>query len=199
MWSEQTEAYVGSGACCTSQNRWTRLESNSSSWAQTHCIISAFLSALPCPRFTQHTLHFTHILWAKGEKRDKVNIPIKRNKQFHLWLTSYQFPGFLLQSFVRTLHFLCSWVSCKAILAHHCSGPSRVIHYSAMPTAPFQVFQLWQLVEEAHSQKFHPGCFLQCMFLLQISDFLLSMCPHAYSFPSKPHKRKTTLKSTSLY
>lgn len=104
-----------------------------------HYIINTFLGILLCPRFTQHTLNL-HSRTRNDEGKNRI-------RRSSLWKGSKlnfvcgsRFPGFLLQCFVRTLHFLCSWVSCKAILAHHCSGPSRVIHYSAMPTAPFLVF-----------------------------------------------------------
>lgn len=93
------------------------------SWAQCHVLD---LHSTPC------TLH-SHT----QSKRRKKQRGHHSFKTFFLWFTSYQFPGFLLQCFMRILHFLCSWVSCKAILARYCSGPSRAIHYSAVPTAPF--------------------------------------------------------------
>lgn len=35
--------------------------------------------------------------------------------------------GFLVAVLCANIAFLCSWVSCKAILARRCSGPSRMI------------------------------------------------------------------------
>lgn len=92
---------------------------------ETHYIINALPGILPCPRFTRHTLHpLHHALREKRKNKARRSSKKGAKPSFCRWIRSYQFPGFLLQHFVRTLHFLCSWVSCKAILAGRCSGPS---------------------------------------------------------------------------